>query len=94
MNLFEKFKNRIETITSSPSLSQGFTSTSRVNKRVYQILNTNIKTLNTYYKYCNDILKGLGTDHHQKYKVCKELRVYSDDATDNVECQHFIRQLS
>lgn len=83
MNLFEKFKNRLNILSSSPDLSREFTSTSRINKRVYQILNTNIKTLNTYYKYYNDIYNNIGTDHHQKYKVCRDLRVYSDDKTDS-----------
>lgn len=81
MSTFDLFKNRINTIKSSSEAIMEFKS-SAVNatscKRVYNILNSNIKTINTYSKYINDISENPNADHHQKYQILRQLLAYYD----------------
>lgn len=78
--LFERFNIKCEEINSSEELQSEFTSSalSRDN-RVYHLFNTNLKTLNTYYKYLYDIIYNPDEDNHQKYEVVRKLGVYTSD---------------
>lgn len=79
-SLFEQLNDRINLLNSSEELQSEFTSTSlKDDKRVYHLLNTNIKTLNTYYKYLYDIINYPDKDNHQKYEVVRKLGLYSSD---------------
>jgi len=81
MSSLNLLKNRVNEIKASSALQNSFTSTSIQDgnkKRVYNILNTNIKTINTYSKYLSDIYDDPTGDHHQSYAILRQLRVYFD----------------
>ena len=70
MSFKETFLARVEVIKSSEELTKQFTSTSlKDQKRVFKILNTNIKTLNTYVTYIRDLVFHPEIDNHQKTQV-------------------------
>lgn len=50
-------------------------------KRLFKILNSNIKTYNTYYKYLNDVYRHPELDNHQKKKKLADINLYSKDRT-------------
>lgn len=79
MSTIDLFKNRIDKINEAQESIDSFKS-SAINdnsrKRVYNILNANIKTLNTYSKYINDIACNPNADHHQKYQILRQLFAY------------------
>lgn len=81
MDTLELFKLRINKIKENAESVMDFKS-SAVNsnscKRVYNILNSNVKTINTYSKYINDINENSLGDHHQKYQILRQLMAYYD----------------
>lgn len=57
MNLNEQIDYILQELDNSVAKQQEFTSTAvEQNKRVFSLLNTNTKTLNTYCKYLNDVI--------------------------------------
>ncbi len=81
--------DRIEEMRNSLELQNEFTSTSLANKkRVYTLFNTNIKTINSYSKYLDQIRANPNDDHHQKYAILRQLRVLVGDDTDSLESEH------
>lgn len=54
-------------------------------KRVFKILNTNIKTYNTFYKYLSEIVNNPQGDHHQKIKRLKDINLYSENPTESIK---------
>lgn len=54
----------------------------RQDKRLFKILDSNVKTYNTIYKYLYDVINYPNMDNHQKYTKLKDLHFYSDDPTD------------
>ena len=53
-------------------------------KRLFKILNANIKTYNTYYKYLHEVINKPNEDHHQKYEVLRKLRLYYSGEDDDL----------
>lgn len=53
-------------------------------KRLFKILNANIKTYNTYYKYLYEVINKPNEDNHQKYRVLRKLRLYYSGEDDNL----------
>ena len=81
--------NRIDEMRNSKELQNDFTSTSLANKkRVYTLFNANIKTINTYSKYLDEIKTNPNDDHHQKYAILRQLRVLEGKNTDSTESMH------
>lgn len=94
MTIIDEFKNRLSSIEASEEETKSFTSTAIQadnKKRVYNLLNTNIKTINTYSKYLKDIEDNPLEDHHQKYAILRQLNVYRDidDSLSSDEIQRF-----
>lgn len=84
MTFKEIFLARLDVIRNDQQLIEQFVSTSlRDQKRVFKVLNTNIKTLNTYATYIKDIFAkendpNLDIDNHQKDQVCRDMRIFYD----------------
>lgn len=53
-------------------------------KRLFKILNANIKTYNTYYKYLYEVINKPDVDNHQKYKILRDLGLYYSDEEDEL----------
>ena len=51
-------------------------------KRLFKILNANIKTYNTYYKYLDDLVNKPEEDNHQKKKVLENIGLYTTNEED------------
>lgn len=93
MSFKESFLARVDVIKNSVDLCDQFTSTSlKDQKRVFKILNTNIKTLNTYCTYIHDIVFNPEMDNHQKYQVCRYMRIYYDGTNEEEKRNVDIRQ--
>lgn len=54
-------------------------------KRVFKILNSNIKTYNTFYKYLKELVDNPNDDHHQKIKRLKDLKIYSENPDTSIK---------
>ena len=78
----EAFYNTIKNINDQPDLIRGFVST-RQASRVFDVISTNVKNLNTFYTYYDDVTYYPDLDNHQKIPCCKKLKVY--DASRNDE---------
>ncbi len=70
-----KFYNTIKNINDDALLTRSFVST-RQSSRVYDVISTNIKNLNTFYTYYDDVTYRPNLDNHQKIPCCKKLKVY------------------
>ena len=77
----EDFYNIIERIESSNTEKAAFTST-RQASRVFDLISTNVKNLNTFYTYYDDITFHPELDNHQKIPCCKKLKVYDASKTE------------
>ena len=77
----EKFYATIQNINSQPQLKNAFVST-RQASRVFDVISTNVKTLNTFYTYYDDVTYHPDLDNHQKNPCCKKLRVYDSSRND------------
>lgn len=77
MTFKDAFLARVNIIKDSEELTNQITSTSlKDQKRVYKILNVNIKSLNTYVTYIRDLVFHPEIDNHQKTQVCRDMRIY------------------
>lgn len=66
-------------IEQDPQQRAEFTSNAvEQNKRVFKILNSNIKSFATYRKYLDDVLNHPEKDNHQKPSVLSNLNIYSE----------------
>ena len=61
----EAFYNTIKNINDQPDLIRGFVST-RQASRVFDVISTNVKNLNTFYTYYDDVTYHPDLDNHQK----------------------------
>ena len=73
INLFKEIRDNIgrQNDFSSNAIDQ--------DKRLFKILNANIKTYNTYYKYLDDLVNKPEEDNHQKKKVLEKIGLYTTD---------------
>lgn len=71
----EKFYDAVNAINANDALKALFVSTSQAS-RVYNVISTNIKNLNTFYTYYDDVTNHPDLDNHQKIPCCKKLRIY------------------
>lgn len=54
--------------------------TTRQGSRVFDIITSNIKNLNTFYTYYDDVAFYPDMDNHQKIPCCKKLRIFSKES--------------
>ena len=73
----ETFLKIIKDIDEDTALNAGFVST-RQGSRVFDIISTNVKNLNTLYTYYDDVTFHPEYDNHQKLPCCKKLKVYGE----------------
>lgn len=66
----EAFYNTIKNINDQPDLIRGFVST-RQASRVFDVISTNVKNLNTFYTYYDDVTYYPDLDNHQKSPAAK-----------------------
>lgn len=71
----EDFLAVIESIQNDSNKKYDFVTT-RQGSRMFDILSSNIKNLNTFYTYYEDVTFHPNIDNHQKVTCCKKLNVY------------------
>lgn len=74
----EKFLETIKNINEDEALKSVFVST-RQGSRVFNIISTNVKNLNTLYTYYEDVTFHPEYDNHQKLPCCTKLKVYGEN---------------
>ncbi len=77
----EVFYNTIKNINDQPKLTRPFISTSQAS-RVFDVISTNVKNLNTFYTYYDDVTYRKDLDNHQKIPCCKKLKVFDISKND------------
>lgn len=77
----EYFYKTIKAINDNSQLNRSFIST-RQASRVFNVISTNIKNLNTFYTYYDDVTYHPHLDNHQKIPCCKKLRVFDTSKND------------
>lgn len=86
-----EFSEKYLEIEANTKLRSDFTSNAvNQDRRIYQLWNSNIKTLNTYYKYLNDILTKPNEDNHHKYRILEMLKLYSKKQNEHIKYRQSI----